>query len=229
MTTRDQDEILEAVWLAGEQGWEPSVSAVIERAHGSVRREDLDQAVEDGLLRIEGERVVFERAGELEAVLIVRRHRLAERLLADVLQVSGGEVESSACEFEHFLSPELTDSICTLLGHPTVCPHLQPIPPGPCCSRPAKETGPLIRRLADVTVGERVRVVFIASDQEKRLERLGSLGVLPGSVVKLVQRRPSYVVEVDQTTLAVEREVADGIYVKRWIPENDHANGLRNR
>jgi DtxR family Mn-dependent transcriptional regulator len=229
MTTRDQDEILEAVWLAAEQGWEPTVDAVVERAHGSVRREDLDLAVSDGLLRIDGDVVVFEPAGELEAVLIVRRHRLAERLLADVLQVSGGVVESSACEFEHVLSPELTDSICTLLGHPTVCPHLQPIPPGPCCSRLAKEIGPLIRRLADVTVGEKVRVVFIASDQEKRLERLGSLGVLPGSVLRLVQRRPSYVLDVDQTTLAVEQEVADGIYVKRWVPENDHANGPRNR
>lgn len=43
------------------------------------------------------------------------------------------EVEKSACTFEHILSPEVTDRICTFLGHPTACPHGSPIPKGPCC------------------------------------------------------------------------------------------------
>jgi hypothetical protein len=67
---------------------------------------------------------------------VIRRHRLAERLFMDVLSIRDeGEIESSACKFEHILSPEVTDRICTLLGHPLACPHGSPIPQGDCCQR----------------------------------------------------------------------------------------------
>jgi len=74
-----------------------------------------------------------ERAGS-----IIRRHRLAERLFTDSLAMdSETEIEQQACKFEHILSPEATDKICTFLGHPRTCPHGAPIPPGPCCGRGA--------------------------------------------------------------------------------------------
>ena len=61
-------------------------------------------------------------------------HRLAERLFRDVLGIHDeDEIESSACKFEHILSPDVTERICTLLGHPTACPHGSPIPKGDCC------------------------------------------------------------------------------------------------
>jgi DtxR family Mn-dependent transcriptional regulator len=47
---------------------------------------------------------------------------------------SESEIEQQACKFEHILSPEATDKICTFLGHPRTCPHGAPIPPGPCCA-----------------------------------------------------------------------------------------------
>ena len=72
-----------------------------------------------------------ERAGN-----IIRRHRLAERLFTDSLAMdSESEIEQQACKFEHILSPEATDKICTFLGHPRTCPHGAPIPPGPCCGK----------------------------------------------------------------------------------------------
>jgi putative ABC transport system ATP-binding protein len=72
-----------------------------------------------------------ERAGS-----IIRRHRLAERLFTDSLAMdSESEIEQQACKFEHILSPEATDKICTFLGHPRTCPHGAPIPPGLCCGR----------------------------------------------------------------------------------------------
>jgi len=65
---------------------------------------------------------------------IIRRHRLAERLFTDSLAMdSETEIEQQACKFEHILSPEATDKICTFLGHPKTCPHGAPIPPGRCC------------------------------------------------------------------------------------------------
>ena len=59
----------------------------------------------------------------------------AERLLQDIIEVKGTENEEAACEFEHIISSDVTDAICTLLGHPKVCPHGLPIPPGACCAK----------------------------------------------------------------------------------------------
>ena len=72
--------------------------------------------------------------GRQRAADIIRRHRLAERLFTDCLALeSESEIEQQACKFEHILSPEATDKICTFLGHPRTCPHGAPIPAGRCC------------------------------------------------------------------------------------------------
>src|SRR5438270_1584928 len=74
--------------------------------------------------------------GRERAASIIRRHRLAERLFNDSLAMdSESEIEQQACKFEHILSPEATDKICTFLGHPRTCPHGAAIPPGACCQR----------------------------------------------------------------------------------------------
>ena len=79
--------------------------------------------------------------GRERASSIIRRHRLAERLFTDSLAMdSETEIEEQACKFEHILSPEATDKICTFLGHPRTCPHGAPIPPGECCGRNAETT-----------------------------------------------------------------------------------------
>src|SRR5713226_5921501 len=76
--------------------------------------------------------------GRQRAADIIRRHRLAERLFTDSLALdSESEIEQQACKFDHILSPEATDKICTFLGHPRTCPHGAAIPPGPCCGRTA--------------------------------------------------------------------------------------------
>jgi len=90
-------------------------------------------SVGDGTLIVELTPRGRERAGS-----IIRRHRLAERLFTDSFAMdSESEIEQQACKFEHILSPEATDKICTFLGHPRTCPHGAPIPPGPCCGRTA--------------------------------------------------------------------------------------------
>ena len=77
--------------------------------------------------------------GRKKAADIIRRHRLAERLFTDSLALdSETEIEQQACKFEHILSPEATDKICTFLGHPRTCPHGAPIPLGPCCGTPTE-------------------------------------------------------------------------------------------
>jgi putative ABC transport system ATP-binding protein len=78
--------------------------------------------------------IIFTEKGRRRAEDIIRRHRLAERLFRQTFQVEDEkEVAEQACKFEHILSPEATDRICTFLGHPRTCPHGSPIPAGPCC------------------------------------------------------------------------------------------------
>src|SRR5499425_2204445 len=83
----------------------------------------------------DGTRIVeLTSRGRERAASIIRRHRLAERLFTDSLAMdSETEIEQQACKFEHILSPEATDKICTFLGHPRTCPHGAPIPRGACC------------------------------------------------------------------------------------------------
>ena len=78
--------------------------------------------------------------GRKKAADIIRRHRLAERLFTDSLALdSETEIEQQACKFEHILSPEATDKICTFLSHPRTCPHGAPIPRGTCCEQHAQQ------------------------------------------------------------------------------------------
>jgi putative ABC transport system ATP-binding protein len=96
----------------------------------------------DGSLIVELTPRGLERAGS-----IIRRHRLAERLFTDSLAMdSESEIEQQACKFEHILSPEATDKICTFLGHPRTCPHGAPIPPGLCCGIRSELAGATIVR-----------------------------------------------------------------------------------
>jgi putative ABC transport system ATP-binding protein len=78
--------------------------------------------------------IVFTEKGRKRAEDVIRRHRLAERLFIQTFKVyDEKEVAEQACKFEHILSPEATDRICTFLGHPRTCPHGSPIPAGGCC------------------------------------------------------------------------------------------------
>ena len=82
------------------------------------------------------ETIQFTDRGRKRAEDVIRRHRLAERLFMQTLRISNEAViEQQACKFEHILSPEATDSICTFLNHPETCPHGSPIPRGTCCQQ----------------------------------------------------------------------------------------------
>jgi putative ABC transport system ATP-binding protein len=126
------DHLLEQVWLSGEKGTTAEVQGISQngvRDAASViaRLKDL------GLLEVRKNEVALTTRGENRARDIVRRRRLAERLLTDTFSVAESEADSHACKFEHIISPELDQRICTFLNHPTTCPHGNPIPPGACC------------------------------------------------------------------------------------------------
>jgi DtxR family transcriptional regulator, Mn-dependent transcriptional regulator len=217
MPPRRIEEILETVLTEREEGREDASSilahAAVEHAPGA-GAEDLRALEEAGLLRLEGDQVALTPAGEKRARDVVRRHRLTERLFKDLLAVSESTMESQACELEHILSPEATDSVCTLLGHPPTCPHGKPIPPGECCGAYQRSLRPFVTGLRHFDLGATGRIVFIAPKFHDRMDRLASLGVIPGSEIRLHQRSPSYVIEVGETTIALDAEIAGEIYVK---------------
>jgi putative ABC transport system ATP-binding protein len=102
-----------------------------------------------------GDRMIhFTDKGQKRAEDIIRRHRLAERLFMQTFRVEDEhEVAEQACRFEHILSPEATDSICSFLGHPRTCPHGSPIPAGPCCI--TAKTGSVERAVQQTVVGSK--------------------------------------------------------------------------
>jgi DtxR family Mn-dependent transcriptional regulator len=201
-----EDEVLETVWELAEQG-EVTLTDVVEelRDEGKITRMQ-----DDGLLRIEGDNISFTGEGESRARDIVRRHRLAERLFADVLDLQ--DYEADACRLEHAISPEVEERICTLLGHPPLCPHGKPIPKGRCCATFTRKVKPLVQSLRDLEVGHAAHVLFITVPA---MDRLAAIGLVPGARVRLQQKRPSFVIQIDETTLAIDEDIARGIYVKK--------------
>lgn len=217
MQQRKLEELLETVFTEREQGRD-EVDGIL--AHAGTHApdghaDDFRELERLGLVRFDGRTVTLTQAGEERARGVVRRHRLTERLMRDLLELGEGETESHACEFEHILSTEAADSVCTLLGHPPTCPHGKPIPPGACCAVYQKTVKPLVTRLTHLEMGAPARIVFIAPRFHDRMDRLASLGVVPGCEIKLHQRSPAYVIEVGETTIGLDEEIAGEIYVRR--------------
>jgi DtxR family Mn-dependent transcriptional regulator len=213
MTLYGQDEILELLWTLREEG--KASRAELLRATTEERPDTLlEELVSAGHVASSGEDVRLTPRGEERARGIIRRHRLAEVLLHNLFDLDNLQLESSACQFEHVLSEPVTESVCTFLGHPPACPHGRPIPRGECCDRIRTEIQPLVTRLSEASLGAPVRIVFITPKSRKRLEKLSALGIVPGSRLRLLQRTPSFVLQIGQTTVAVDRDITDEIYVK---------------
>lgn len=215
-----REEVLEELWGAHEGGQRVTVGDLARSIHAGPSPEwggVVADLVAERLVSREGDILALTLDGAAHAREVVRRHRLAEVLFFQVLELPMDATESEACRWEHVLSEQATDAVCSFLGHPPVCPHGRAIPPGQCCATLSRKINPLITRLADLNPGGRGRVVLMAPRHRERLDQLTDLGVMPGAVLTLRQRRPSMVVEVDRTLLALEDEVAEGIYVRPLV------------
>lgn len=207
------DEVLERLWYLNEKGEQVSGSADLRLKTSA---EELEEAIEE-LVRdhaiVAKPALKMLPAGEERARGIIRRHRLAEILFYEVLELDARDAEASACEFEHMLSERVVDRVCTFLGHPPKCPHGRSIPGGSCCNRFDKSVEPLVSRLCDLPISGHGTIVFMAP-ASSWLNRLSALGVVPGTDVRLMQRKPSIVISCGQTSIAIEDDIARGIYVR---------------
>ncbi len=210
------DEALELLWILNEEKHQD-----LNRFRLSSEDDEVDAIINvlktDGLVAISGDTIQFTDKGHSQAKALIRRLRLAERLFTDVFEMREHTVITDACKMEHILSEELTDSVCTFLGHPQTCPHGKPIPRGECCKKYKVEVEPVVTRLSEFEVGSKGRITFIVPTKPSRLSKLNSLGIAAGSVIRLLQRNPSYVIQVDETTVAIDPEIAKEIYVKKAV------------
>lgn len=210
------DEALELLWVLDEDGY----NDLTRFKHSSDDYDIevlLETLIKTDLVKIDNDKICLTHTGSKLARGLIRRHRLAERLFSDVFDLSKDIIHEDACKMEHVLSEELTDSVCTFLGHPPTCPHGKPIPQGDCCKKYTIDIQPVVVRLSDFEVGKPGKIVFIRTSESSRISRLSSFGIIPGTIIKLIQKKPSIVLQVDETTIALDPELSKEIFIKKVV------------
>lgn len=208
------EEGLSIIWEEKEK--KISDSAVIRDIMIEKVKEDMIQDLVTGEYAVvDGSNIRFTSAGEAKARDVIRRQRLAERLLKDVLEVGRKEMDNQACAIEHILSKEVEESICTLLGHPKECPHGHAIPQGECCIKARGLIESLVVPLSKLGPGDVSKIVYVLTTKHPQIHKLLSFGIVPGVSVTVHEIFPSFVIKVEETLVALEKEIADEIYVKR--------------
>ncbi len=214
-----KEEILEAIMNAEEEGRHALDGIEVGLSREKAGRDELNSMEEDGLIRLKGEDVLMTEKGRNAAIRVIRRHRLAECLMGYVLNISPETMEKVACEMEHTLLPEVEESICTLLGHPDKAPDGKPVPPGKCCLQKSRKIEKTLISVSELKTGDRGKIAYIRPQSHSRLQKLTAFGLIPGQHIRLLQKSPAFIISVEQTELAIEKEIAEEIYV--WKIEED--------
>ncbi|MFA4874216.1 MAG: metal-dependent transcriptional regulator [bacterium] len=208
------EEILEALWIAYEETNTKrlKLSALRVIPEIGVLLELIDAGI---ITHAHGDdAVTITERGLIEARDAIRRHRLSERLLTDILLVKRELIHETACQFEHHLHKGVDTNICTLLGHPKVCPHGRPIPPGECCEEGLSMTLPAVSPLAKLKPGDGGWVAYLHTTDPRRAQMLISMGVVPGVDITLLAGFPSFLFQIGEGQFAVDQQIAEQIYVR---------------
>jgi DtxR family transcriptional regulator, Mn-dependent transcriptional regulator len=155
--------------------------------------------------------VTLTALGARLAVAVVRRHRIVERFLVDLLEFHWEDAETLAPTFEHALPPEVVERLYERLGSPASCPHGFPIP-----AADAVEV-PVLTSLADVEVGESAEIVIPSYTDHEAIVYLGELGVRPGVRVMVKEKLPfegPLTIVVDGTEQTLGNKLARMLLVK---------------
>ncbi len=204
------EEILEALWVNMEEEGKKPLDLGVLRDEPAIS--ELEKI---GFIKLEESHIHLLEKGKQGAQAAIRRHRLAERLLVDVLDVKKKIIDEVSCRFEHLLHKGLEDNLCTLLGHPKICPHGKPIPPGRCCKEKGKkEYFKAVASLSELKEKEKGVVAYLHTKDPVRMQKLMAIGALPGMNITLLQRFPSYVFKIGESQFAVDKALAEGIYVR---------------
>lgn len=156
--------------------------------------------------------IFFTERGQIQGAKVIRRHRLAERLFKDLLQMDNDLMENMACKFEHAIKKDVEHRVCALLGHPRLCPHNKIIPPGECCIKRSK-VKKVISPLVEMKKGEKGSIAYLNTTNEKVLEKLLAIGILPNESIEILKTSPSWAVKIGMSQFAFDSEIASNIFV----------------
>jgi DtxR family Mn-dependent transcriptional regulator len=211
------EEYLETMLSLAEEGVPVIQARIAERMGRSPPSvsEMLERLVEDGYVTREGRRLDLTESGRALAEKVVRKHRLAERLLVDVIGLEWHKVHREAGRWEHVISDDVEARLVELLGDPATCPHGNPIPGSATVVAPVST-----RSLAEVGSGERIRLLRISEEVELNigsLTLLGQAGFTPGAVAVVDGRDDDGTTEVrvegGEEHLRVPAELSDRLFV----------------
>jgi len=211
------EEYLETMLSLAEEGVPVIQARIAERLGRSAPSvsEMLDRLREDGYVTRDGRRLSLTESGQALAEKVVRKHRLAERLLVDVIGLEWHKVHREAGRWEHVISDDVEARLVELLGDPATCPHGNPIPGSGSVAAPVST-----RPLAEVGSGERVRLVRISEEVELNLGSLtllGEGGFIPGVVAVVGGRDGEDNLEVQveggDETLRLSPDLTDRLFV----------------
>jgi DtxR family transcriptional regulator, Mn-dependent transcriptional regulator len=189
------EEYLEAIHEMEEENTVPIQARLAERlGHSAPAVSEMIRRLRDeGYLDMDGRSLALTDTGRKVAESVVRKHRLAERLLTDVIGLPWDRSHVEACRWEHVISDEVAEHLVILLGNPTTCPHGNPIP----------GTGADLRQLtalAEARVGERLRLERVTERVEIDLPSLSYLsdnGFVPGTAALVSSRAPDGTITLD--------------------------------
>lgn len=208
----DAEELLEQLWI---NTYELKKTLSSFRDLKTARDEaGVRELQEEGYIAVSEDGIELKKAGMKEAENAVRRHRLSERLVVDVFDIKKSIMEATACRFEHLLHKEVEESICTLLGHPSFCPHGKPIPRGRCCKESARVAGRVVSSIAELRKGAKGKIAYLQTKDNRKLQKLMALGLLPGVAIEVRQKFPSFVLKIGHSQVAMDKEMAMDVYVR---------------
>ncbi|GGK95250.1 DtxR family transcriptional regulator [Sphaerisporangium melleum] len=220
---------LRTIFELQEEGITPLRARIAERLQqsGPTVSQTVARMERDGLVRVEGDRhLTLTALGRTLATRVMRKHRLAECLLTQVIGLPWEEVHVEACRWEHVMSESVESRLVTLLGNPVVCPHGNPIPglDELGVEGPDSSVEEVIAAMADLAGPSGIAVVVrriseqVQSDPAVML-KLKQVGIQPGREVTLAASDDGVRVtgddEAHNTPAEFPRDVAAHVFVSR--------------
>lgn len=189
------EEYLEAVHELLEEGVAVIQARLVERLGHSAPAvsEMVRRLVDDGYVTVAARSISLTDAGRAKAESVVRKHRLAERLLTDIIGLPWDKAHLEAGRWEHVISDEVEARLVEVLGHPTTCPHGNPIPGAPLSTETTSA-------LSEAVAGDHIRLRRVTEQVEidaDALRYLSSHGFVPGVAATISSRAPDGTLTLD--------------------------------
>ncbi len=207
------EEYLEAIHELEEEGTQVIQARLAERlGHSAPSVSEMVRRLSaDGYIKVKQRSLLLTPKGRSRAESVVRKHRLAERLLTDVIGLPWHKAHVEACRWEHVMSDEVEERLVELLNNPTTCPHGNPIPGAEAPERD-------LVALAQSEPGDNVRLEVVTEQVEIDMEALTYLsthGFVPGTDARVRAKAPDGTLTLDlpDDTIALGPALAQQLYV----------------